>query len=153
MDKDSITESVDSIYRDSADTQYMLIQTNFSKSPKQLTYKPLLHPTVHLRVFSCLKTHSVSLKSIAKVPNQKVTRQMFFFLLLLLQTGYIVQICVTLSRWFSHKTAAFSLSSALAHRFFPGMKSREAIRTAHWRTMASFTMPFFLHMYACAQIT
>jgi len=36
-----IIESVDSICRDSADTQYlyryMLIQTNFSKSPKQLT--------------------------------------------------------------------------------------------------------------------
>ena len=51
-------ESVDSICRDSVDTQYyMLIQTNFSKSPKQLTYKPLLHPTVHLRVFSWRKTH------------------------------------------------------------------------------------------------
>ena len=37
----NIIESVDSICRDSADTQYMLIQTNFSKSPKQLTYKPL----------------------------------------------------------------------------------------------------------------
>jgi len=36
-----IIESVDSICRDSADTQYMLIQTNSSKSPKQLTYKPL----------------------------------------------------------------------------------------------------------------
>ena len=36
-----IIESVDSICRDSADTQYMLIQTNFSKSQKQLTYKPL----------------------------------------------------------------------------------------------------------------
>ena len=36
-----IIESVDSICRGSADTQYMLIQTNFSKSPKQLTYKPL----------------------------------------------------------------------------------------------------------------
>ena len=36
-----IIESVDSICRDSADTQYMLIRTNFSKSPKQLTYKPL----------------------------------------------------------------------------------------------------------------
>jgi len=36
-----IIESVDSICRDSADTQYMLIQTNFSKSPKQLTYKLL----------------------------------------------------------------------------------------------------------------
>jgi len=36
-----VIESVDSICRDSADTQYMLIQTNFSKSPKQLTYKLL----------------------------------------------------------------------------------------------------------------
>ena len=38
-----IIELVDSssICRDSADTQYMLIQTNVSKSPKQLTYKPL----------------------------------------------------------------------------------------------------------------
>ena len=34
-------ESVDCICRDSADTQYMLIQTNSSKSLKQLTYKPL----------------------------------------------------------------------------------------------------------------
>jgi len=47
----------------------------------------------------------------------------------------------------------FSLSSAPAHRFFPGLKLHEAIRTAHWRTMASFTTPFFLHVYACAQIT
>ena len=37
----NIIESVDSICRDSADTQYMLIQTNLSKSPKQLTFKPL----------------------------------------------------------------------------------------------------------------
>ena len=57
------------------------------------------------------------------------------------------------SQWFSHKTAAFSLSSAPAHRFFPGLKSHETIRTAHWRTMASFTTPFYLHVYACAQIT
>ena len=35
-----IIESVDSICRDSVDTQYMLIQANFSKSPKQQTYKP-----------------------------------------------------------------------------------------------------------------
>ena len=28
-------------------------------------------------------------------------------------------------------------------RFFPGLKSHEAIRTAHWRTMALFTTPFF----------
>jgi len=35
------------------------------------------------------------------------------------------------------------MSSALAHPFFPGLKSRKAIRTAHWRTMASITTPFF----------
>jgi len=39
--KNHMIESVDSICRDSADTQYMLIQTKFSKSPKQLTCKPL----------------------------------------------------------------------------------------------------------------
>ena len=39
--KFDIIESVDSICRDSVDTQYMPIQTNLSKSPKQLTYKPL----------------------------------------------------------------------------------------------------------------
>jgi len=43
--------------------------------------------------------------------------------------------------------------SAPAHRFFPGLKFQEAVQIAHWRTMASFVMPFFLHMYACAQIT
>ena len=41
--------------------------------------------------------------------------------------------------WSEH----FSLSSAPAHRFFPCSKSHEAIRTARWRTMASFTTPFF----------
>ena len=36
-----IIESVDSVCKGSADTQYMLIPKNFSKSPKQLTYKLL----------------------------------------------------------------------------------------------------------------
>ena len=70
-----IIESVDSICRDSADTQYRLIQTNFSKSPKQLTHKSLQHLTVHLWVFSWRTTHPVALKCIAKVPYQKVARR------------------------------------------------------------------------------
>jgi len=36
-----IIESVDSMCRDSVDVQYMLLLKNFSKSMKQLTYKPL----------------------------------------------------------------------------------------------------------------
>ena len=34
-----------------------------------------------------------------------------------------------------------------------GLKSHEAVWTTHWRTIASFAMLFFLHVYACAQIT
>jgi len=98
-----LIESVDSICRDSADTQYMLIQTNFSKSPKQLTYKPLKHPTVHLRVFSWRKTHPVALKSIAKVPNHKVTRWPKCFSFFFRRASSNLRH----SQWFSHKTAAF----------------------------------------------
>ena len=36
-----ITESVDSVCRDTMYTQYMLIQKNLSKSQKRYTYKPL----------------------------------------------------------------------------------------------------------------
>ena len=36
-----ITESVDSVCRDTTYTQYMLIQKNLSKSQKRYTYKPL----------------------------------------------------------------------------------------------------------------
>jgi len=53
----------------------------------------------------------------------------------------------------STKEQHFSLSSALAHHFFPGLKSHEAIQTAHRRTMASFTTQFSFPVYACAQIT
>ena len=80
-----------------------------------------------LSVFMTKNTPSGAKKSIAKEPNQKVTRRpkcfSFFF------------------RWASSNLRDFhdgfctkqhfSLSSALAHRFFPGLKSREAIRTAH----------------------
>ena len=43
--------------------------------------------------------------------------------------------------------------SGPAHHFFPGLKSHETIRTAHWGTMVSLRTPFFLHVYSCAQIT
>jgi len=81
-----VIESVDSICRDSAsaDTQYMLIQTNLSKSPKQLTYKPVITPyRSSSSVFmtnnkpSGAKKHRVSTK-----PESHQTAKMFFFLLL-----------------------------------------------------------------------
>ena len=65
----------------------------------------------------------------------------------------LVQICVTLSQWFSHKTVAFSTEQCTSPSLFPGLKSHEAGKTAHWRTMASFVMPFSLHVYTCTQST
>ena len=51
--------------------------------------------------------------------------QMFFFLLPL-QVGYISS-SMTLSQWFLHKTAAFTLSSVPAHLFSTTLKSHEAV--------------------------
>ena len=68
--------------------------------------------------------------------EQKVTRLLKFFL----SSDGLVQIRVTLSQRFSHKTAALSTEQCT---FFPGLKSHEALWTAHWRTMASLAMPFF----------
>lgn len=43
-----IVELVDSICWDIADAYYMLIQKYHPKSQKQLSYKPLEQPTIHL---------------------------------------------------------------------------------------------------------
>jgi len=73
-------------------------------------------------------------------PESHQTAKTFFFLLLL-QTGWF-KFAWLFHDGFRTKQQHFSLSSAPAHRFFPGLKSREAIRTAHWRTMASFRRHF-----------
>jgi len=51
---------------------------------------------------------------------------------------------------FCTKQQHFTLSSVLAHRFFTTLKSHEAVRTSHWRTMALLAMPFskIVHMHA-----
>ena len=59
----------------------------------------------------CEKKHSISTYQ---------TRKSFFFFLLL-QMGYVVQNCMTLSQWVSHKTATFyteqCTSPSLFHNF------------------------------------
>jgi len=81
-----IIESVDSICRDSADAHYMLIQ----KISQNLKNNKLISRYNNLPfIFKC----SVALKTIMKVPKQKVARQskcvflLLLLLLLLLQTG------------------------------------------------------------------
>ena len=92
-------------------------------------------------MFSRRTTRPVAPKSIAKVPNQKVARRpkcfSFFFFR---RASSNLHDSFT---GFRTKQQHFSLSSAPAHRFFPCSKLHEAIRTTHWGTMASFTMPFF----------
>ena len=62
---------------------------------------------------------------------------LFGWFLLLLVLG-LVQNCMTLSRWFSHKTAAFyaeqCTSPSLFHNLF---KSHEVVQTDHWTTIGS----------------
>jgi len=51
----------------------------------------------------------VALKRITKVPNQKVARRPKSSS----SSDGLVQICVTLSQWFLHKTAAFSTEQSM----------------------------------------
>jgi len=82
-----IIESIDSICRDSVDTQYMLIQKKSLKISKT-GFITMYHSSSS--AFMTSNTPSGT-KNIAKVLNQKVTRWprcfSFFLLLLLLQIG------------------------------------------------------------------
>ena len=116
---------VDSICRDSADTQYMLLQKNLTKSPKQLTYK------------LWRRTHPVALKSIAKVPNQKVARR--------------PKSSSSSSSSFSFctKQQHFSLSIAPAHRFFQVWRHTrrfELLTEELWLPLRRHV--FFTHVHA-----
>jgi len=60
-----------------------------------------------------------------------------------LQVVYrLVQNCVTLSQWFSHKTAAFYTEECTSPSHFHNFKVKEVVRTGYWRPMASLAMPF-----------
>jgi len=83
-----IIESVDSICRDSTDTQYMLIQTNLSKSPKQLSYKPLYYNTLPF-IFECFHDEQHTqwcYKASRKSPDGQI------LLLLLLRLGLYTEL-------------------------------------------------------------
>ena len=104
-----VTESVDSVCRDTTYTQYMLIQKNLSKSQKRYTYKPLLPHTVHLRVFSRPTRLLASRKTVVKVPHQVLAKRAncFSFFFFFLSSDGLAQRSLNLSRWFLHETAAF----------------------------------------------
>jgi len=63
----------------------------------------------------------------------------------------LAQYCMNLSRWFTHKTAAFCTELCKPHYLFTTSKSREALVTTHSKTMASsLGRPFHSYLYACA---
>ena len=78
-----------------------------------------------------------------KVLNQKVVRwpKCFSFFLFSSSSDRLVQNCVTLSQWFSHKTAAFYTKQCTIPSLFHNFEVPQSGRTCQWRTMASFAMP------------
>ena len=70
---------------------------------------------------------------------------MFFFLLLLPFNFRRASsnLCDSFTIVFAQNSSIFHWAVHRPIAFSPGLKSHEAIRTAHWRTMASFTTPFF----------
>jgi len=107
-----IIESVDSICRDSADTQYMLLQKKIHKISKTANLQAVITPyRSSSSVFMTNNIPSGTKKHQRKYRTRKSPKSSSSS-----SSDRLVQICVTLSRWFLHKTAA--LSSAPAHRFF-----------------------------------
>ena len=96
---------------------------------------------VHLWVFSWPTTRPVARKSIAKVLNQNVTRWLKCF-----------QRYVTLSQWFSHKTAAFyteqCISPSLFLQLLSLMRQFKRFKEELWLHLWCH----FLHLYACAPV-
>jgi len=131
----SIIESVDSICRDSTDTQYMIIQV-ISQNHKnsKIIYK---QHTILLQAFSWSTTCLVAQKSTVKVLNQKVAKQPIYSFS---SSDRLVQNCVTSSH-FCTKQQHFTMSSAPAHCF---LKFHQVVQTGHWRTMASFATALYV---------
>jgi len=100
----------------------------FLKISKQQTYKPLLTPYRSFSSVFMTNNTASGAKSIAKVPNQKVARgpksfsssSSSFFQASSASSSSdgLVQICVTLSRWLSHKTAALFTKQCTSSSFF-----------------------------------
>ena len=85
-------------------------------------------------------------------PESHQTAKMFFFLLLLLSSSSsdgLVQICVTLSWWFSHKTAAFSTELCTS----PSLFSRFGNHTRHFEPPTEeLWLPLRRHFSSCVRM-
>ena len=141
-----ITESVDSVCRDTTYTQYMLIQKNLSKSQKRAfitTYRS------SSGVFMTNKTPRIAKnRRESTTPGTRKTGKLFFFLLLSFRRAsststqslmmVIAQNSSILHRAV-HQPIAFSQPPSL----------HQAAAAAHSTTMASFITPFS-RLYACA---
>ena len=83
-------------------------------------------------------------KNVVKVPNHKVDRRpkcLSFFFLFFSSSDRLVQNCVTLSRWFSHKEAFYN-EQCTNPCFITTLKPHKAVRITHWTTMVSLATPF-----------
>jgi len=68
-------------------------------------------------------------------------------------SGGLVHICVTLSRWFSHKTAAFLTEQCTSPSLFSRFEVTLEDSNRSLKNYAFLYDAIFLHVYACAQIT
>jgi len=77
-------------------------------------------------------------ESIAKVPNQTAANSQIVFLLLLSSDG-LAQCCINLSRWFMHKTAAFSTEQCTTPLLFHNF---EVSQGAHSHSLKHYGFQF-----------
>ena len=155
MKFEPIIELVESICRDSADTQYMLIKTNFSKSPKQLKLWAVITPhRSSSSVFMMNNTPSgAKMNRESTKPESRQMAKMFSFFFFFvffrwassnLHDSFYDDFAQNSSifHWAVHQPIAFFQVWSHTRRFEP-------LTEELWL----FCDAIFLHVYACTQIT
>ena len=143
-----ITESVDSVCRDTTYTQYMLIQKNLSKSQKQHTITTCRSSS---SVFMTNKTPRVAKnRRESTTPGTRKTGKLFFFLSLLSSFRRASSTSTqSLMMVFARNSSILHRVVHLAIAFSQPPSLHQAAAAAHSITMASLVTPFSL-LYACA---
>ena len=147
-----ITESVDSVCRDTTYTQYMPIQKNLPKSQKRYTYYEFITTyRSSLSVFMTNKTPRIVKNRRERTTHgTRKTGKLFFFLLL---SFFFRRASSTLPQ---SLMMVIARNSSILHRAvhlpiaFSQLPSlHQAAAAAHSMTMASLVTPFS-RLYACA---
>ena len=124
------------------------LKSNSEISPTLQPHPLLQRMTSFLREITGKSRRNLEI-SYAKIASCQPLVQIVF----LSSSDGLLQICVTLSRWFLHKTAAFFTEQCTSPSLFSRFEVTRGDLNRSLRSYGFLYDAIFLHMYACIRIT